>query len=145
MPTIRKRKYQRRYPNELSDDQKDNLLSGFSLGPEPFSSEEERRKAWTAHRDELMQYIGHTSGPGFYSQNGLRLGTRPAAWWQYDAKEPRRRLHGDISIKPIGEEISGNGTLRFWTAAVHDDEFETQHEYLRRHGLLTDAEQEQTA
>jgi hypothetical protein len=131
---------------ELSEDQIDHLLSGYSLGPEfPFKDEAERRKAWTAHRAELMQYIGRTSGPGFYAQNGIPWGHRPAGWWQFEAPGTRRRIRGDMSITSIGEERSPSGTLRFWSEQVDDSEFETQHQFLKRHGLLSDTEQEQTA
>ena len=49
-------------------------LSESGLEPEsPFGSDEERRIAWLAHRDELLE--------------GNRPGSRPGAWWYYDAPE----------------------------------------------------------
>ena len=54
----------------LTEDQVDNLLSGWNLGPEAFKDEQERKRAWFAHRDPLMGYIGKTRGRGFTANTG---------------------------------------------------------------------------
>lgn len=87
-------------------------------------------------------------------------GTRPWAWWRWDAPEPRRRVGGTGTpahevlahlpwhqlgipvswITPREVEFYGTG---FHGVAVDPDDppaFESQGEYLKRHGLLLDGE-----
>jgi hypothetical protein len=77
------------------------LLLGFRAD-DAFESEEEARAAWFAHRDELIAYWtqdpetwekrhGHESY-GYPKPGGP--GTRPAAWWTFEAPERRRRIGG---------------------------------------------------
>lgn len=78
-------------------------------------------------------------------------GTRPFAWWQFDATEPRRRIGGVGDSYAEGLEL---GIPRWWatqelasfatrfTAIDPNDPpmFESEAAYLERLGLLTDAE-----
>jgi len=73
-------------------------------------------------------------------------GTRPRAWWEYNSKEPRRRLGG------TGEPDHGGnlqwGLPRFWTpnlrgVAIDPEDpprFESEAAYLKRCGLLLPGE-----
>jgi hypothetical protein len=53
------------------------------LGEDPFrpafASDAERRTAWELHRDEF----------------GANVGTRPQAWWDYEAGEPRSETEAE--------------------------------------------------
>ena len=63
-------------------------------------------------------------------------GTRPAAWWKYDAPEPRRVTRGTL---PEGSDRDYFGMSRFCYGSV---EYEEEADYLNRLDLLTDAERE---
>jgi hypothetical protein len=75
MPRI-DRKIRRRGPELLTDAQEMNLLIG---APGGFANDDERRKAWFAHRDELMA--------------ALNPCTRPAGFWEFEA--PGGKLPGE--------------------------------------------------
>ena len=121
----------------LTEDQVDNLLSGWNLGPEAFKDEQERRAAWFAHRDPLMGYIGKDAGPGFYSQHGLPWGTRPSGWWSYESPGPRRRIRNTSMAEALGRRMH-KGIPASWTKYLDtDDEFESEITFLKRHGLLS--------
>ena len=52
----------------------------------PCGGLQEYRAAWKKHRVKIMGMMG--KDPGFPA------GTRPAAWWLFDAPEKRRQLSG---------------------------------------------------
>jgi hypothetical protein len=52
------------------------LLLGPSDGGSAFDSDEFRRSSWRSHRAEVMRLV--------------QPGSRPWAWWEYDAPEPAR-------------------------------------------------------
>lgn len=93
--------------------------------------------AWEELSDELL--------PEFIADHP---GTRPAAWWLFDAPEPQRRLL--YGHDPDGESRpEWTRRLRFGRPAVFGKSdfadppcFESQAAYLDRHGLLTDAERD---
>lgn len=103
-------------------------------GKPTFSSEEERRAAWFAHRDILMARRGDHEF-GRYPH-----GTRPTAWWQYEAPEPRRQIAGP-SIKPIGNELA-RGIPSLWESKPDGVVFESEYRYLKRLNLLFPGEDE---
>jgi hypothetical protein len=97
-----------------------------------------------------------------------RPGTRPAMWWRYDAPrldpsqlgrwsrtvvaprliETRRKLRGDG--KPLHEALNYAPSHDYGIPAWFGDPdnppvFESQHAYLRRHGLLLPAERRPVA
>jgi hypothetical protein len=96
-------------------------------------------EAWEELRDELL--------PRFVLEHP---GTRPWAWWRFDAPEPTRQLFGgyDAFLKSIPplliDEILDWGTG--WYVSVGINEMadppvvETQAGFLERHGLLTEPE-----
>lgn len=69
-----------------------------------------------------------------------RAGSRPAAWWWFDAAEPRARVGGTGTPAHLPECLCGIPTS--WFEIDQDDppRFESQATYLDRHGLLTPAE-----
>ncbi len=73
-------------------------------------------------------------------------GTRPAAWWQYDAPEPwRRRIGGGLASNedPSAPDWIRNAGPSFGLPKYASNDpsngpiFETEHAYLKRHNLLT--------
>ena len=70
-----KLKIEKLAPNQFWD-----LWLGNSFDGPPhwvFKSEEERREAWEAHKDKIMGEWRENNSPG----------TRPGAWWTYEAPE----------------------------------------------------------
>ena len=70
-------------PEGLTDDREYFLLNGQWFFGEPFATVDAERSAWIEHRDYLLgKWIADEPG------------TRPAAWWKFDAPERRRRIDG---------------------------------------------------
>jgi hypothetical protein len=61
-------------PSDISSDQEMELWLGAGHRSSTFGSEDERREAWTQHRDRLMELWG-------------KGGRRPLAWWLFEAGE----------------------------------------------------------
>jgi hypothetical protein len=147
-----KRRQPRRRGEGLTEYHREFLRSGqlwdhFRLGHinDPLLTEDEWREAWEELRDDIL--------PAWIE---ARPGTRPFAWWRFDAPERRRCTNG---VHPFDDPLQrekldalvrkhpcGCGALAYelnfgvprlttWTAA-----YETEGEYLLRLGLLTDAE-----
>jgi hypothetical protein len=98
------------------------LLSGhdfaFLDGAEewPALSRDELREAWTLLRDELLQ-----------EHIAQQPGSRPWAWWQWEAPEDMRQ---------IGEDRTKLSCGRVYVSPI----YETEAAYLARLNLLTAAE-----
>lgn len=100
-------------------------------------SDEQAQSLWAAHRDTLLaEWIER------------RPGTRPHAWWRFEAREPRKAVDG--MPHPFANEARGKivggldlefGMPNCWLPDGNwGRKFETQKEYLTRLGLLTEAE-----
>ena len=112
------------------------------------ASADRSRDLWRQHREPILT-VWMAAHPG----------TRPAAWWWYDAPEPHRRRVGGIGD---GIEVFGHGQAydcgipRYWVQDGDDDpdaardpddgtsidpedppRFESQAAYLDHHQLLT--------
>lgn len=114
-----------------------------------FTTDEEIRTTWEQIREEFIARWAEQ-----------RPGTRPTAWWRFDASEPRRRVGGtgqaafevlaDVEAYEMGIPIS-------WVEPWHVDlygphfagkpidpsdppAFEAQSTYIRRLGLLLPGE-----
>lgn len=119
------------------------------------------REAWEIFRDEILHdwIRDKPQYPGYY---GPGPGTRPWAWWKFDAPELRRRIDGkphpfenpdriaaiaEREIKFPGFAQTANKTY-FGTSSclfMRDDfgaEYETQQQYLERLDLLLPGERE---
>lgn len=86
----------------LSREQKEFLLAGWGLGGE-FPDEAAMKTAWEENRAELMAEWftprgDYTVDPMHWKEHGL--GTRPFAWWKFDAPEPRKVLRGPGIVEP---------------------------------------------
>ena len=147
MGTVRKRKPRKKVvENRLTDNQLDFLVCGVLLDGDdvfdvdgehmPFESEAQMKAVWQKHRAAIMKMISRDTG---YPIDGFNAGTRPFAWWCFDAPEPRRQLSGPA---PSPGGLTYQGLPRLWetgedcNAAV----FETELEYLTRLDLLLPGE-----
>lgn len=98
-----------------------------------FPSDEELAAHWKKHREAILkQYI-------------LKYpGTRPVAWWDHDAPEPRKLIGGVEFPEGYLVEKGAPGRAE-WVEAVREDwknpaTYEASVTYLDRLGLLTEAE-----
>lgn len=154
MPTKRRRKSRSR----IADVSPDVWALLVDCAPEnPFEkfahSRAEMRELWVLCRGQILSEWIATKG-----------GTRPSHWWKFDAPrladiperfarcefasvmiEPRRLLGG--AGRPAWEELSivpsyRHGVPASWVGWDDDSPpvFETQFDYLRRHGLLESGE-----
>jgi len=123
-----KRRLQSKSIAELDKSQKHRLLRGGEFfGPAFPGGEPEERRAWEAHRQELLsEHIEKNPG------------TRPHAWWRFEAPEPRQRIRQ-------GPKALGPPTF-YGVPAVHDGNafhlYESQFQYLDRLHLLTESERD---
>ena len=111
--------------NELTPLVLEGLVTGHFFFAEP--TEDEQRVFWLQHREKLIE-----------ATIRARPGTRPAAWWKFDAPAARERIGGVGDVR---------GELWFGVPAeIHSldpkdpPRFESQVTHLHRHGLLTRAE-----
>ncbi len=62
-------------------------MLGYGTRTFPFKDEEHRRQLWAEHREQLLAYkFGFTMDEKLGPREP---GTRPAAWWNYEAPGPR--------------------------------------------------------
>lgn len=142
MPTKRTRKSRQRIANVSPDlwavltDSDDTLDAGDRFFAQT-EFRERGRELWAQTRDVILaDWIKHKGG------------TRPQAWWLFDAPrlEYRRILGG--GGRPAWERFAYVpaymlGVPVLWCGRVAPL-FESQHAYLTRHGLLFDGEQHMT-
>ena len=143
----RKNRIKRRIEESLTPEQKSDLIAGpgYHPGPAPFRNEAERRTAWEAHRDLLIRLAISAEPLGPLCAKGKGPGTRPAAWWQFEAPEKRRwavaRMVGRMDIEQDGVEVIPEPSE--WPRDLPPGRTlarETEPGFLRRTGLLTDEE-----
>ncbi len=140
----------------LSENQALHLLIGICFDSHegraldfPFRDEAHRRQLWNENRDRLIQ---KDVGPG----GGLvqrEPGTRPAAFWAFDAPEPRQKIeNGEYWRAAPGHEEAWREYRGMDRAMVPTTEnleidnyvveYETEADYLRRLNLLLPGEAE---
>ena len=159
MPRVKRRTKRRK--TGYTEAQVDHLLTGHDMfgdgfgtdGPSGECNVDAMHAAWLDLRDKLLrQWIAEQPG------------TRPYAWWRFDAPEPRRRIDG--KPHPFENPERRARVKRWkqegftWTAhrayllyfgiptslIVRDDfeaEYETVREYLKRRSWLSDSEREE--
>lgn len=72
-------------PKGFSEDQEYHFNKGYWFFSYPFKSLDEERAIWNEHKDMLVRkWVVEQPG------------TRPAAWWKFDAPERRRRIDGKV-------------------------------------------------
>jgi len=93
----RRRRIPKRRLDRLNERQRQLLLLGVALfEDEPgFESEQEEREAWERHREALLAECA--------AERPARW--RPAAWWKYEAPEPRNK------DEPEAEQLARLGLL----------------------------------
>lgn len=95
---------------------------------------EDHRRAWARIGAELVaEYRKKNSG------------CRPWAWWIFDAPEPRRMIGGSGKPRVFEKDFLGAVTFGIPRCILGEKpkkpaRFESQAEFLQRHGLLTAAE-----
>ena len=105
------------------------LCTGHAFATKPrdhsgdFTDYDAMRVAWDILRADLL--------PKFIAENP---GHRPFAWWRFDAPESRRRLDG--KPQPAASVERSFGIPR----GSSDAKYESEVDFLDRHGLLADAE-----
>ena len=110
----------------MTPGQRQNLLHGTG---EPFDTDDARRQAWQQHRAELIC-------------EAVAAGVMPAAWWEYDATEPRRIIrHGEYWL--ASKDTVRGVPVRHWIRPQFADdygtpspEYETERQYIERMGIL---------
>jgi hypothetical protein len=127
------------------------LLDGhsypFLLDGQDEPPEDEIREAWEQLRDWIVHVhvfglVAEGDDPTLYLSNDFlrkHPGSRPWAWWKYDASEPRRQI-GD------GPEAIGPpdwfGLPRGYRGFHNPKAFETEADYLERLDLFLPGEAE---
>ena len=81
------------------------LLLGPNEERSDFNSDEQRREAWREHSEELMPMVDP--------------GSRPWAWWQYDAPEPTLPRESDVLYLARCGLLTGAEQTRLDGAGVH--------------------------
>jgi len=136
MPVRFKRQLKKKRIKELDDWDKQGFISGHFFG-KPFDDGKDSeliRDTWFTFREFL-----------FDEQVKERPGTRPWAWWEFEAKEPRKQIKGDPEIRQSMDfGILDKNKLWFGVPCIGvppDYQFETQFDYLKRLNLLLKGEE----
>lgn len=174
MPTTRTRRSRNRIANGsgLTLYELEDLLHGFVFFEEPFKDDDERRKCWKKNRAYILSLMGKPcAGETMALTNGVyfEYGTRPHAWWRFDAPGDRLFVKCENSFCPFyvtcpvangkptenpdcvimeGEDRKGKGSFegKFKIESVgnHFQIFlpiqESERDFLGRCGLLTEGE-----
>ncbi len=99
------------------------LLTGFDHLGGGFPTLDDTRDAWTLVRDAMTREHARR-----------RPGTRPWAWWTFDAPEPRRLIDG------TPDRVSPAAVTWLGMPSAHACTYESEAAYLRRLGLLLPGE-----
>ena len=138
----KQRKDKRKKAVGLTESQIHHLISGWCIDSPvrwherlgfPFKDEDHRKEAWGENRDFLMTLRNDELSYGTYLQ-----GTRPGAWWDYDAPEPRKLISG--TFVAVGNDLFRGIPKRFEDKPVA--KWETEFQYLERLDLLFPGEKE---
>ena len=142
MPTNRTRIRRIRSSRGLTDWDVEYLLGGSTLLDDPPDFDVALiPQKWQQNKDWIMKWW-HTGEHHEKPDDPKdRLGTRPWAWWAYDAPEERRKyISGDCDMLAWERPYFGVPT-GYWR--THKEYvFESQYAYLKRHNLLTKEEKE---
>lgn len=175
MPTNRTKRTRNRTP-ELTEAQVEHLLTGRAVKTDFSYPEDQRKSDWRKYKKSLMKYWisdlkeKYRKDPEKYADEIIGFAmpkgpfTRPAAWWDYNAPEPRHCLNYDeseiccyndalpchLQTGNYSEDLKktrrclNSGVpfqpLRFKDGQRRVAEFETEKDYLIRLDLLTETE-----
>ena len=109
--------------------------------PMPFRSWEHRKKVYFSFKNEIFALQGQNIPDSHVL--AFAHGARPAAWWQFEAPEPRRLISGNKDFI-LNRDSYFFGLPNYYTNAADHGTlvFESQAEYLTRLGLLLPGELE---
>lgn len=146
MPTNRKRMPRSRANPEIPD-----VVTEFlKTGQEPESDHPDALNLFLLRNpesEELEKLWKEAKGDIMASWKRSKPGTRPFAFWLFDAPEPRRRIGGkgiaDFEHYPAIWPCLKWGLPQYWHNFNESDppKFESEASYLRRHGLLFKSEE----
>ena len=145
----KRRKVKRKRETGLPKRERCYLLTGMDwhnmgvAGPE--LEPDDVRDSWELYRAELVDYwrmepllVAAICGSDAWPEPA-GPGHRPAAWWWFDAPEPKRA----IAHQRVFERPASGSCLDYRGAVVGvEPVLELEEEYLARLGLLTDDERE---
>ena len=106
----------------------------------PFKDDEDRRALYHKNKKYVFSRQGKE---GEFEKPTFSWGERPAAWWDYEAPEPRKQIAGD-AVEPVTSEML-KGVPRMWYERTGTECFETEFVYLKRLGLLFEGEEKRYA
>lgn len=150
----------------------EDLIFGYSFFEEPFKNAAAREKCWKKNRNFILNLEGKAvQGESFGLSRGVyfEVGTRPAAWWNYDSPGRRRFISCTNDFCPFfagcpvakniptegpncvireGEDRAGKSSYDGWLkieCVGHDFKIwepirETEWAFLQRHNLLNEKE-----
>jgi hypothetical protein len=124
MPTKRRRRGYEHRATLDSERTREHLLTGqdWSVLDGPLLDDGALRLAWEQLRDELLaEHVAEHPG------------SRPWAWWRWDAPEPRRQVRP--GPEPIGPPTWYGMPARY-RGIPPDDMYESERAYLTRLNLL---------
>ena len=161
-----KKKLKEKYnDSDLTNDQLDHLLLGHTFigatKPDygkmgyPFKSKQHRERCWKQNKEYIMSLMGEPKDDLCFSGRTFMPGTRPQAWWLYDAPEPRRilKVYPDTVDKEqaikycekLMEQMGKNRMASFGAISIiagcHGFKHESEFSYLKRLGLLLPGEE----
>lgn len=118
---------------EFGEKHKTQLFTGHDMFLDAFREDlAAMRETWIERREELLaEFIARNPG------------SRPWAWWIWEAPQARRRRLGGTGTALAGTERTWMGTPGGYQAdyAVTDPPaYETELKFLQRHGLLSSSE-----
>jgi hypothetical protein len=128
MPRVRRRAIDRREEWDC-ERTRERFEHGddFEMIDGPFLGDDELAEAWEDLRDELVaEHIAQEPG------------TRPWAWWRWEAPEPRRQI--SAGPEPVLDHGLWFGKPRCYRGVPPSNMFESEADFLDRLNLLTSAE-----
>lgn len=148
MATNRTRRSRNRRDNivALTGPQRDSLLHGHDFFRDAWQTPDDRRKAWELHKADLMifwlqdpdEWLAAGNQRNFGNPEPGGPGTRPCAWWDFDAKDEPRPFTIE-SLIALETEKRGDPDHSLDFAVFHDCE-ESAVVYLHRLKLLSKPE-----
>jgi len=117
---------------EIPGSKQEGVLECFQLR----GNRQNEKKIWKKYHDLILSS---------WLQN--RPGTRPFAWWKFEASEPRKQVSGKgVLVREKFPAIVPRFTFGVpcdWYQVNEDNPpmFESEATYLKRHGLLTKSEE----
>jgi hypothetical protein len=121
----------------------ENLIHNNYWMENPFKSERQRRFTWERSKDYILETFRDRK-PSLRDDTLLELsypsGTRPDAWWQYSNVHGMRKILAG-NPQPVSDEMT-RGKWRFLEVEDPTLVYESEFDFLKRHNLLFDGEEQ---